>query len=41
MLEIIAPPKNGKPAPTRSVIDDENKNGKQKIIPSEPNIIAV
>jgi hypothetical protein len=40
-LDIIEPPINGNPAPTKSAIFDENKNGRQKIIPNVPKIIAV
>ena len=40
-LAIIAPPTNGKPAPTKSAILLENKNGKQNSIPNVPSTIAM
>lgn len=35
----IAPPTKGNPAPTKSAILDENRNGKQKNIPKIPAVI--
>src|SRR5688572_13956248 len=37
---IIAPPRNGNPAPTKSARDDEKRKGKQKSIPRAPKMIA-